>query len=291
MLHQRKQPLNIFINNSSLKRDHQNRPLWISTEGIIYLENFSPIHEQAQDFLVAIAEPISRPSFIHEYRLTPYSLYAAVSVGLETEDIIDVLKRLTKTEIPTSVLTFIRQCTVSHGKVKLVLKHNKYFIESAHASILQFLLKDPIIKQSRVITPSEMETNEGIANDITDGSGFLNKFTLKGTATKDKNIKETIDYIALKYDSYLKDAQDGETYDDTEVNQQEQINETVHSFEIDSAKVESVKKRCVELEYPTLEEYDFKNDERNPNLEIDLRASTVIRPYQEKSLSKMFGNG
>lgn len=33
---------------------------------------------------------IRRPSFIHEYKLTPYSLYAAVSVGLQTEDIIDV---------------------------------------------------------------------------------------------------------------------------------------------------------------------------------------------------------
>ena len=33
---------------------------------------------------------LSRPSFIHEYKLTPYSLYAAVSVGLQTEDIIDV---------------------------------------------------------------------------------------------------------------------------------------------------------------------------------------------------------
>ena len=32
----------------------------------------------------------TRPSFIHEYKLTSYSLYAAVSVGLQTEDIIDV---------------------------------------------------------------------------------------------------------------------------------------------------------------------------------------------------------
>jgi hypothetical protein len=35
---------------------------------------------------------LCRPSFIHEYKLTPYSLYAAVSVGLQTEDIIDVCK-------------------------------------------------------------------------------------------------------------------------------------------------------------------------------------------------------
>ena len=57
------------------------------------------------------------------------------------------------------------------------------------------------------------------------------------------------------------------------------------------AKYQDVKKRCNELEYPMLEEYDFRNDTVNPNLEIDLKPSTVIRPYQETSLSKMFGNG
>lgn len=44
-----------------LKPDHASRPLWISPEdGHIILEAFSPIAEQAQDFLVAIAEPVSR---------------------------------------------------------------------------------------------------------------------------------------------------------------------------------------------------------------------------------------
>lgn len=93
----------------NLKPDHASRPLWISPDDDchIILEAFSPIAEQAQDFLVAISEPVSRyaqfvprhlpvytqvcrPAFIHEYKLTPYSLYAAVSVGLQTEDIIEV---------------------------------------------------------------------------------------------------------------------------------------------------------------------------------------------------------
>jgi len=45
-----------------LKPDHASRPLWISpeVEGNIILEGFSPIAEQAQDFLVAISEPVSR---------------------------------------------------------------------------------------------------------------------------------------------------------------------------------------------------------------------------------------
>ena len=47
-----------FLN---LKPDHSSRPLWISPDdGHIILEGFSPIADQAQDFLVAIAEPVSR---------------------------------------------------------------------------------------------------------------------------------------------------------------------------------------------------------------------------------------
>lgn len=47
--------------NLPLKKDHASRPLWISPEdGHIILEGFSPIAEQAQDFLVAISEPVSR---------------------------------------------------------------------------------------------------------------------------------------------------------------------------------------------------------------------------------------
>jgi hypothetical protein len=43
-----------------LKPDHQNRPLWISPDGSLFMESFSPVAEQAQDFLIAIAEPVSR---------------------------------------------------------------------------------------------------------------------------------------------------------------------------------------------------------------------------------------
>ncbi|KAG1075065.1 hypothetical protein G6F42_025648 [Rhizopus arrhizus] len=67
--------------------------------------------------------------------------------------------------------------------------------------------------------------------------------------------------------------------------------EQVHSFEIAAEHVENIKKRCNDIDYPMLEEYDFRNDTVNANLEIDLKPTTTIRPYQEKSLSKMFGNG
>lgn len=55
--------------------------------------------------------------FSFQYKLTAYSLYAAVSVGLQTEDIIEYLKRLSKTSIPDGIIEFIKLCTLSYGKV------------------------------------------------------------------------------------------------------------------------------------------------------------------------------
>ncbi|KAG9011403.1 hypothetical protein FRB90_007312 [Tulasnella sp. 427] len=113
------------------KADHASRPLWINPEdATIILEGFSPIAEQVQDFLVAISEPISRHSFMH----APYSLYAVVSVGLDTDDI----------------LSLIKDRTMSYGKVKLVLKRKKYYVESADPNILQMLLADPVVSSARL---------------------------------------------------------------------------------------------------------------------------------------------
>ena len=70
-----------------LKEDHDKRPIWIAPDYRIFLESFSPLYKAATDFLIAIAEPVSRPTYIHEYVLTKYSLYAAASVGLTKNDI------------------------------------------------------------------------------------------------------------------------------------------------------------------------------------------------------------
>lgn len=66
------------------------------------------MYKYAQDFLVAIAEPVCRPIHIHEYKLTAYSLYAAVSVGLQTSDIVEYLQKLSKTSVPEGIVQFIK---------------------------------------------------------------------------------------------------------------------------------------------------------------------------------------
>ncbi|KIK96462.1 hypothetical protein PAXRUDRAFT_825918 [Paxillus rubicundulus Ve08.2h10] len=275
-----------------LKSDHASRPLWISPEdGHIILEAFSPIAEQAQDFLVAISEPVSRPAFVHEYKLTSYSLYAAVSVGLQTEDIIEVLNRLSKVPVPESIINFIRERTLSYGKVKLVLKHNKYFVESSHPDTLQLLLKDKLIREARVVS-QQTDNSIRAATFTISKAPMKGGLVIPGTKEAEKKKDESAPSRALgapgatSADSDLFTSIAGVDGDDIE-----EDDDNVHAFEIDDAKIDDVKKRCNELEYPMLEEYDFRNDTINANLDIDLKPATVIRPYQETSLSKMFGNG
>ncbi|KAG0040177.1 DNA repair helicase RAD25 [Podila clonocystis] len=266
-----------------LKTDHESRPLWITEDGHIILEGFSPIAEKAIDFLITIAEPVSRPSHIHEYKLTPYSLYAAVSVGLETEDIIEVLSRLSKVPVPESILELIRDCTLSYGKVKLVLKHNRYFVESSHPEMLQTLLRDSVIREARLVSE----------DDANAGSGLM---TGKAPNAKDLTIpgikKDPQDPNKQAAPGGAGTTGDEEIFAVVGLDRDDELeSDDVHSFEISASSVEIVKKRCNEMDYPMLEEYDFRNDTLNPDLDIDLKPITVIRPYQEKSLSKMFGNG
>nr|CAG4651610.1 EOG090X01LU [Triops cancriformis] len=270
-----------------LKPDHESRPLWIAPNGHIFLESFSPVYKHAHDFLIAISEPVCRPEHIHEYKLTAYSLYAAVSVGLQTHDIVEYLKRLSKTSVPDGIVEFIRLCTLSYGKVKLVLKHNRYFVESQFPDVIQKLLKDPVIQECRLRHSVESSTDGLITSTQTKigAPQFGGKAAVDGNTdvtgnTDVKENKAVPEDISNYYDKIDKDEEDDE----------DPTLQTV-SFEVNQERIETLQKRCIELEYPLLAEYDFRNDTRNPDINIDLKPAAVLRPYQEKSLRKMFGNG
>lgn len=276
-----------YRSQMDLKLDHTSRPLWVAPNGHIFLESFSPVYKHAHDFLIAISEPVCRPEHIHEYKLTAYSLYAAVSVGLQTNDIIEYLKRLSKTTIPGGIVEFIQLCTLSYGKVKLVLKHNKYFVESAHPEVLQKLLKDPVVQSCRLrrneaddeFIKSKQEAAKvglfGKANAIEGGT----QLEADGAPAAAAGAAEVPDDITNFYEKI-----------DNEEDEEDVSLNTV-SFEVNQEKIEDLQKRCIEIEHPLLAEYDFRNDAVNADINIDLKPAAVLRPYQEKSLRKMFGNG
>ncbi|CEJ89941.1 Putative TFIIH complex helicase Ssl2 [[Torrubiella] hemipterigena] len=259
-----------------LKENHQNRPLWIDPiKRTIILEQFHPYAKQATEFLITIAEPSSRPAFIHEYCLTANSLYAAVSVGLDTDDIIQYLDQFLKVDIPDTIRSFIRSCTENCGKVKLVLKANRYYMESVDRVLLDELFNDEIIVKLGIGSPF-LNVNSTLSNSTDDnvqvasgGLPALSQGTEQATSTR----------VAL-FDLLTGNDDD----DDGE-------HRAAYAYEIPDEAVEALQKRCLDFGFPLLEEYDFRRDSANPDLDIDLRPQTLIRPYQETGLGKMFGNG
>ncbi|KAE8827927.1 hypothetical protein HRS9139_07146 [Pyrenophora teres f. teres] len=244
--------------SAPLKPDHFNRPLWVNDAGGIILESFHPLFDEAQDFLINIAEPQSRVSKMHEYQLTTHSLFAAVSVGHSKEEIIDKLDRYSKTTLSAAIVQFVEKSTSAFGKAKIVLKKTLSYIESEDPAILQKLLRDPIVAGCRA--------------DATDGLIKEAAPRLQPQPEAVQNPAPSDMVAALREDD-----------DDDEVAQ-------VHSFQIRSEEREKVVKRCRAIGLPLTEEYDFNNDETNPNLDIDLRPHAQIRYYQEKALGKMFSN-
>lgn len=266
-----------------LKPDHVARPCWVCPDGHIFLEAFHELYTSAYDFLVAVAEPVARPEFLHEYKVTPYSLYAAVATNIDTESIVRVLSRLSKNELPDSVATFVRECTKRYGKAKLVLKSNKFYVESEHPSVLRELLRDPEISRARVSEDVGAAAAGGGGAGEKDADGFV---VSSAAAEMDENLK------------MLREPDDDDSDDEELDLEGRPVNKpsatpalTTVSFQVKGEMVETVKRQAIELDYPLMEEYDFCNDRVNPDLPMDLKPHTRIRRYQERSLAKMFGNG
>ncbi|KAL9594443.1 MAG: hypothetical protein Q9219_007036 [cf. Caloplaca sp. 3 TL-2023] len=276
------------LSHLDLKPDHEHRPMWIDArKARVTLESFSTLAQKASEFLTTIAEPLSRPSHFHEYAMTVHSLYAAVSTGMTSKDIFFGLNVLSKTPIPPEIKDFIIECTRAYGKVKLVLKHNRFFLETAEYDILQQLLQDEIIGASRlnstgqIVTEKASKTGGIVIPGTNDAAGVSQQpdhqnFISRPSDERNDVSKDAQMMLALR--------QEEDDEDD------EEDKHLAHSVEIPSENVEAVQKRCLELNYPVLEEYDFKNDETNPMLDIDLKPIAKIRDYQEKSLRRMFGN-
>lgn len=118
-------------------------------DNIILMEVNSPLYKTATEFLGSIAEPVNRPDYIHEYKLTKYSLYAAASVGFDKEVIEKTLRLYCKNlDIPPAVREFVKEHCSSYGKAKLVLKNQQYFIEAVDHATIDTLKDFPAIAES-----------------------------------------------------------------------------------------------------------------------------------------------
>jgi len=167
-------------------------------------------------------------------------------------------------DIPSNIRELIRKCTLNYGKAKLVLKQTKYFIEAASQEMQDKLFQIEAVRHS--------------ANSV---------------AQEDSEEKMEVDEKADKDPNKIEEA----GFEDTLVSMlQETIQEEeekkeeakTYQFQIHPEGIEDIKKDCKDNNFPLMEEYDFRLDDVNPSLDVELKPDTSVRNYQVESLSKMF---
>src|SRR4051794_37358559 len=75
-------------------------PLIVQSDRSILVEVDNPKYAEARDALAPFAELEKSPEHIHTYRITPLSLWNAAAAGLTAEQMLDVLARYSKFQIP-----------------------------------------------------------------------------------------------------------------------------------------------------------------------------------------------
>ncbi|KAH8740782.1 hypothetical protein FG386_002744 [Cryptosporidium ryanae] len=307
-------PFRDYSSELKLKLDHDIRPIWVFPDGLIIAETFHQSSSAACEFLVTISEPLSRPDLIHEYQLTIFSLYAAVSLGITVEVIIETLAKFSKNEIPETLINTIKEHSKLFGKLKIVLLEGRYFVEATSRQELLYLLSDDVIKSSRIVRKVDKSENNESAdfskdNDSSVGLSNIDHDNLGNVDLKKKDItnpktvlsKEGFNVreapflnpkdLAFKIsDKSMSNNANSIALGSGDGNRGK--NNVIYSFEISPDKVDLVTMTSfVNLHRPLLSEYDFRSDNKNPPLEMSLKHTTQIRYYQEQALRMMFSNG
>ncbi|EZG45054.1 DNA repair helicase rad25 [Gregarina niphandrodes] len=277
-----------------IKPNADELPLLVCPNGYIFLETGSTNLKSATEFVIAIAEPVSRPEVIHEFQLTVFSLYAALSMGLTCDELLARLERYSKNVVSPILIAEVRRHGASFGRVKLVLRDRKYFIESSYRDELELLAANPVIAAARVqnsltmrnVQKTEEESGGSKSAQTTVAVGSKNDFNVE---VEDRVEEKLLEFLAQGEPQGPPGAENEEVED---VVPKVDKPDLVYSFQVEESRVGAIKEVALTvLGRPLLTEYDFWRDASNPPLQISLNQETRIRYYQERALRKMFSNG
>lgn len=181
-------------------------------------------------------------------------------------------------------------------------------MESSDVDALQTLLRDTVIRNARVVPEaSETGSNGTAATSLERSQGKISSVVIEGgtahqklyatsTGASGEDVSDALLAAAAAAmegkdpDAVLpEDLQD--FYDQVDAVDSDDEAFDVVSFEIKPEELENVQSRCIAIEYPLIAEYDFRNDKEIRNVPMAIKPTTVLRPYQEKALRKMFGRG
>lgn len=97
-----------------------DNPLVVQSDHSILLETHSPRYEAARDALLAFAELVKSPEYVHTWRITALSLWNAAAAGHSADEVVARLEEFAKFPVPPNVPATIREKMGRYGAIRLV---------------------------------------------------------------------------------------------------------------------------------------------------------------------------
>ena len=119
-----------------------SKPLIVQSDNTLLLEVDNPAFEETRDSISPFAELEKSPEYMHEYRITPLSLWNAASAGLKSETIIKTINKFSRYDIPESVIVTIREQMSRYGSLKLVKKNGSLILTAVDPMLMTEIIQN-----------------------------------------------------------------------------------------------------------------------------------------------------
>lgn len=114
-----------------------NNPIIVQSDKTLLVEVNNELYIEVRDKLSRFAEVIKSPEYIHTYKISPISLWNAATSGMSYQDIIEILEKYSKYEVPQNVIKDIEDNINKYGKIKIIREENSLFLISKDLYIMK----------------------------------------------------------------------------------------------------------------------------------------------------------
>ena len=185
-----------------LKPNHHELPYWVCSNLYIIVDVSNPLADEVSDFINRIAEVKSRMDQIHEYCISDTTLNKAMSFGMNSEMICEILDKYSKNYLTSNVRDQITKIGRKEKSYKLVLSQGKYYLQCEKSEQCSKVTKRPDeyfsgkwkrIEESNALYKDLDLQNEVFLIEVTQTKVFELK-----KQCKDKNLRIYEEYHFLK---------------------------------------------------------------------------------------------
>ncbi len=95
------------------------QPLIVQSDRSLLLEVGGPHAEACREALAPFCELLKSPEHVHTYRITSISVWNAASAGMSAEDMVAVLERFSRFDLPKNVVRDVRDLHGRFGRLRM----------------------------------------------------------------------------------------------------------------------------------------------------------------------------